>query len=96
MILWKHHIKEDYPKGVTVTGVGKGGHLHEDLSHLIDYLKKDGREWTVARIECADRDVIPDQNQGTGWYKAVHDIPLKGEDKFISLEEATKKYLKRS
>lgn len=93
MILWKHHVSKDFPDGRSPnSGAGNGGHLHEDLGALIDYCRKDGREWSLARLECKDGDVEPDQKLGSGWYKARH--PIISQEGFIPLGEAERKYLK--
>ncbi len=93
MILWKHHVSKDFPSGRQEnSGVGEGGLLHEDLGKLIDYCRKDGRDWSIARIECIQADVEPDNQLGPGWYKARHTII--SQEGFIPLEEAQRRYLK--
>ncbi len=95
MILWKHHIAEHFERGYTpkgrLDGVGTGGHLHEDLAALIQFCLKDGREWSIAKIECSPIDVEPDQDLSNGWYKARCDI--LSERGFIPLEEVQRRYL---
>lgn len=59
MILWKPHVSKDFCNGYRLenAGVGKGGNMHEDLGKLIEFLKRDGREWSIAKIECNEEEI---------------------------------------
>ncbi len=93
--LWKHHVSEHFPSGYTpkgrIDGAGVGGHMQENLAQLIEYLRKEGRQWSIAKIECELTDVIPDLTIGNGWYKALRDLP--SQEGFMPLEEAERRYL---
>jgi hypothetical protein len=50
---WKHHIAKDFEKGLAPIegGAGKGGTIFFDYDKMVEYLKDDGREWYVAKLE---------------------------------------------
>jgi hypothetical protein len=52
-IVWKHHISEHFKDGTLTTdgGAGVGGTVFIDYEKMMEYLKKDGREWYVAELE---------------------------------------------
>jgi|TARA_R110000751_G_scaffold15422_4_gene50027 hypothetical protein len=52
-IVWKHHISEHFKDGTLTTdgGAGVGGTVFMDYEKMVEYLKKDGREWYVAELE---------------------------------------------
>lgn len=95
MILWKNHLSELFDDGRGSgknAGIPQTSHMHSNLKSLIDYCKKDGREWSFAKVECEPSDVELDSNLGPGWYRAIKFIFSK--EGFMPLEEAKKKYLK--
>ena len=51
--VWKHHISEHFYNGtnpIKGVGAGKGATIFLDYNKMVEYLKKDGREWCVAKI----------------------------------------------
>ena len=88
MIVWKHHVSKDFENGFSPNnGAGVGGTVQDDLNKLIDYCEKDGREWSIARLECQPEDLEP---LGDGWYDAKKDII--SEQGFMPLEVVKKFY----
>jgi hypothetical protein len=52
---WKHHIASDFQNGMpTSGGAGKGGTIFLDYYKMLDYLKKDGRDWYIAELDLKD------------------------------------------
>ena len=46
---WKHHLSSNNPEiGI---GAAKGSTIFTDFDKMIDYLKKDGRDWHIAELE---------------------------------------------
>lgn len=49
---WKHHISENFSKNKSLkNGAGKGGTIFLNYEKMIEYLKKDGRDWHIAELE---------------------------------------------
>ena len=61
MKAWKHHIAQHFEDGDLSTdgGAMKGSTIFTDYNKLLEYLKKDGRDWYVAEIEVEEYEIDP-------------------------------------
>lgn len=67
MIVWKHHIAENFENGVTPTknnGVGAGGTVFFDFDKMKNWLmKNDARRFYVAPISARPDQLMPTEDE---------------------------------
>lgn len=52
---WKHHVAEDFERKINPAktfpnGVMTGGTIFTNFDKMVEYLKKDGRDWYIAKL----------------------------------------------
>jgi len=58
MIVYKHHVSKHFKKGISRNnGVGEGGTVFLDFNKMKDYLRADGRKWSIAILNMNKEDL---------------------------------------
>jgi len=58
-VVWKHHISEHFENGniPLSAGAGAGGTVFTNYNKMLEYLKRDGRDWHVTELEVDESEI---------------------------------------
>lgn len=86
MKAWKHHIAEHFLNDsipADKNGAGKGGTVFTDWDKMVEYLKKDGRNWYAAEINVEKDELLFEFGNG---YMATILVNKSSLDGFVPLK----------
>lgn len=61
MTVWKHHISEHFENGAIPcrnNGAGRYSTVFTNYGEMIDYLRRDGRKWHIAKLRVKRSELV--------------------------------------